>query len=164
MPGNFAAPEGPTTPGPFAAGLNRNEGTIPGVGVPMPLSVLSLDASAQGDQKQSLPGSMPFGGPPLPPGPHPSLLVANQQQGYQQNPQQIQQQAMQQQMAMPMASPNMPQLQPSSHMPMHPHLHLQRPPPQMPPFGMPSSIPSSMPGSLPPTSSTSHPMHPGPMV
>ncbi|XVE86165.1 hypothetical protein DITRI_Ditri18aG0013900 [Diplodiscus trichospermus] len=159
MPGNFAAPEGPTTPGPFAAGLTGNEGTIPGIGVPMPLSVPSLDASVQGDQKQSLPGSMPFGAPPLPPGPHPSLLVSNQQQGYQQNPQQMQQQ--QQQMPpMPMAPPNMQQLQPPSHMSLLPHPHLQRPPHQMPSFGIPSAIPSSMPGSLPP--SPSMPM-PGPM-
>ncbi|XP_022748405.1 flowering time control protein FY-like isoform X2 [Durio zibethinus] len=164
MPSNFAAPEGPITPGPFVPGLTRNEGTIPGVGVPMPLSIPSLDASVQGDQKQSLPGSMPFGAPPLPPGPHPSLLVANQQLGYQQNPQQIQQQqqqAMQQKMPpMPMAPPNMQQLQPPSHMPLLPHHHLQRPPPQMPPLGMPSAIPSSMPGSLAPSSSmpASHPM------
>ncbi|MBA0571062.1 hypothetical protein Golob_004656, partial [Gossypium lobatum] len=161
MPGSFAAPEGPTTPGPFAT---RNEGTIPGIGVPMPLSVPSLDASSQGDQKQLHPGSLPFGAPPLPPGPHPSLL-ANQQHGYQQNPQQIQQQqqqGMQQQMPpMPMGPPNM-QLQPPSHMPLLPHPHLQRPPPQMPPHGMASQ----MPGSLNPPSSmpTSHPMPmPGPM-
>ncbi|KAH1046119.1 hypothetical protein J1N35_036903 [Gossypium stocksii] len=161
MPGNFAAPEGPTTAGPFAT---RNEGTIPGIGVPMPLSVPSLDASSQGDQKQLHPGSLPFGAPPLPPGPHPSLL-ANQQHGYQQNPQQIQQQqqqGMQQQMPpMPMGPPNM-QLQPPSHMPLLPHPHLQRPPPQMPPLGMASQ----MPGSLNPPSSmpTSHPMPmPGPM-
>ncbi|KAK8505768.1 hypothetical protein V6N12_024751 [Hibiscus sabdariffa] len=155
MPGNFAAPEGPTTPGPFAT---RNEGTIPGIGVPMPLSVPSLDASSQGDQKQIHPGSMPFGAPPLPPGPHPSLL-ANQQHGYQQNPQQIQQQAMQ---PMPRAPPNMPQLQPPSHshMPLHlrPHPHLQRPPLQMPPHGMPSPVPSSMPGSFNPPSSIPGPL------
>ncbi|GJV78588.1 flowering time control protein FY-like protein isoform X1 [Tanacetum coccineum] len=47
MPVNFAGPEPPTTPGPFA-GMNRNEGTIPGIGVAMPLS---LDTSTQGDQK-----------------------------------------------------------------------------------------------------------------
>ncbi|GLT38491.1 hypothetical protein SLA2020_127380 [Shorea laevis] len=168
LPGNFAAPEAPTTPGPFAPGLSRNEGTIPGVGVPMPLSIPSIDASGQGDQKQPLSGSMPLGAPPLPPGPHPSLL-ANQQQGYQQNPQQMpqqQHQALPQQMPpLPMAPPNMPQLQPPSHIPMLPHLHLSRPPPQMPPLAMPSA-PSSMPGSLPPPSSmpTSLPVPmPGPM-
>ncbi|XP_039046087.1 flowering time control protein FY-like [Hibiscus syriacus] len=152
MPGNFAAPEGPTTPGPFAP---RNDGTIPGIGVPTPLSVPSLDASSQGDQKQIHPGPMPFGAPPLPPGPHPSLL-ANQQHGFQQNPQQIQQRTMQQQMA----PPNMQQLQPPSHshMPLHPHPHLQRPTPQMPPHGMPSPVPSSMPGSFNPTSSMPGPM------
>ncbi|KAJ6307408.1 hypothetical protein OIU76_017243 [Salix suchowensis] len=91
FPGNFPVPEPPTTPGPFAPGLTRNEGTIPGVGAAMPLSIQSLDAS-QGEQKQPLPISMSFGGPPLPPGPHPSLLASNQQQGYQQNPQQMPQQ------------------------------------------------------------------------
>ncbi|KAK8631235.1 hypothetical protein V6N13_079992 [Hibiscus sabdariffa] len=156
MPGNFAAPEGPTTPGPFAPGLTRNEGTIPGIGVAMP-----LDGSSQGDQKQTLPGSMPFGAPPLPPGPHPSLLAANQQHGYQLNPQQIQQRPVQQKMPpRPMVPPNMPQLQPGSHMSLLPHPHLQRPPPQMPPHGVPSPGPSSIPGSLPPHSSmpTSHQM------
>lgn len=157
MTGSFPVPEGPTTPGPFAPGLTRNEGTIPGVGVAMPLSIPSLDPSAQGEQKQPLPGSMPLGAPPLPPGPHPSLLAANQQQAYQQNPQQIpqhhhhqQHQGLPQQMsALPMPPPNMAQLQPPSHIALLPHPHLSRPPPQMPPLGMPSSIPSSMPGSMP---------------
>ncbi|KAF5469828.1 hypothetical protein F2P56_010387 [Juglans regia] len=163
MTGNFPAPEGPTTPGSFAPGLTRNEGTIPGVGVAMPLSIQSLDASAQGEQKQPLPVSMPVGAPPLPPGPHPSLLAANQQQSYQQQPQQIpphhhhhhqQHQTLPQQMSpLPMPPPNMSQLQPPSHLPLLPHPHLSRPPPQMVPLGMPSSIPSSMPGSLPMPSS-----------
>uniref|UniRef100_A0A2N9H2U1 Anaphase-promoting complex subunit 4 WD40 domain-containing protein n=2 Tax=Fagus sylvatica TaxID=28930 RepID=A0A2N9H2U1_FAGSY len=155
MTGNFPIPEGPTTPGPFPPGLTRNEGTIPGVGVAMPLSISSHDASAQGEQKQSLPVSMPLGAPPLPPGPHPSLLAANQQQAYHQNQQQISQQhphqhqALPQQMApLPMPPPNMGQLQPPSHLPLLPHPHLSRPPPQMSPHGMPSSIPSSMPGSM----------------
>ncbi|KAA8535628.1 hypothetical protein F0562_030631 [Nyssa sinensis] len=91
MSGNFPGPEAPTTPGPFAAGLMRNEGTIPGVGVAMPLSVPSLDPSTQGEQKLPLHVSMPLGAPPLPPGPHSSLLVANQL-AYQQNAQQVQQQ------------------------------------------------------------------------
>ncbi|XP_039060558.1 flowering time control protein FY-like [Hibiscus syriacus] len=100
---------------------------------------------------------MPFGAPPLPPGPHPSLLAANQQHGYQQTPQQIKQQPLQQQMPpRPIVPPNMPQLQPGSHMPMLPHPHLQCPPPQMAPHGVPSPGPSSMP--------TSHQMPmPGPM-
>ncbi|CAK7336538.1 unnamed protein product [Dovyalis caffra] len=152
FPGNFPVPEQPTTPGPFAPGLTRNEGTIPGIGAAMPLSIPSLDAS-QGDQKQSLPISMPFGAPPLPPGPHPSLLAGNQQQGYQQNPQQMPQQQHQplpQHMSpLPMPPPNMQQLQPPSHGPLLPHPHLPRPP-QMPPHGMPSPIPSSMPGPMPP--------------
>ncbi|KAF5445983.1 hypothetical protein F2P56_031650 [Juglans regia] len=154
MAGNFPVPEGPTTPGPFPPGLNRNEGTIPGVGIAMPLSIPALDASAQGDQKQPLPVSMSLGPPPLPPGPHPSLLAGNQQQAYQQNMQQIpqqqhhhQHQALPQQMS-PLPMPNMAQLQPPSHLPLLSHPHLSRPPPQMPPLGMPSSIPSSMPGSM----------------
>ncbi|GAY48628.1 hypothetical protein CUMW_113150 [Citrus unshiu] len=154
MPGNFPLPEGPTTPGPFAPGLTRNEGTIPGVGVAMPLSIPSFDSSAQGEQKQPL--SMPLGAPPLPPGPHPSLLTANQQQGYQQNPPPMppqQHQGHPQQMPhLAMPPQNMPQLQPPSHLPMLQHPHISRPPPQMPQLGMPSP----MPGSLPTPSS--HPM------
>ncbi|KAH9698487.1 WD REPEATS REGION domain-containing protein [Citrus sinensis] len=154
MPGNFPVPEGPTTPGPFAPGLTRNEGTIPGVGVAMPLSIPSFDSSAQGEQKQPL--SMPLGAPPLPPGPHPSLLTANQQQGYQQNPPPMppqQHQGHPQQMPhLAMPPQNMPQLQPPSHLPMLQHPHISRPPPQMPQLGMPSP----MPGSLPTPSS--HPM------
>ncbi|KAJ0045277.1 hypothetical protein Pint_05297 [Pistacia integerrima] len=167
MPGNFAVPEAPTTPGPFAPGLTRNDGTIPGIGVAMPLTIPAFDSSAQGEQKQPLPVSMPLGAPPLPPGPHPSLLAANQQQqGYQQNPQQQMPQQHQghphQMPPMPMQPPNMPQLQPPSHMPLLPHPHISRPPPQMPQHGMPSQIPSSMPGSLPVPSSHPMPM-PGPM-
>ncbi|XP_059649254.1 flowering time control protein FY isoform X2 [Cornus florida] len=167
MPGNFPGPETPTTPGPFAAGLTRNEGTIPGVGVAMPLSIPSLDSSAQGEQKPFLQVSMPSGAPPLPPGPHPSLLVANQQQAYQQNAQQVQQQhqALPQQMSsMPLPPQNLPQLQPPSHLPLLPHPHLPRPPPQLPPHGMPSSMPSSVPGSMPSSMPTSLQMQmPGPM-
>ena len=173
MTGNFPIPEGPTTPGPFPPGLTRNEGTIPGVGVAMPLSISSHDASAQGEQKQSLPVSMPLGAPPLPPGPHPSLLAANQQQAYHQNQQQIpqqhphQHQALPQQMAtLPMPPPNMGQLQPPSHLPLLPHPHLSRPPPQMSPHGMPSSIPSSMPGSMsmPSSGPASHQLSMPPVV
>ncbi|BAT89264.1 hypothetical protein LR48_Vigan08g004800 [Vigna angularis] len=156
--GNFPMAEGPTTPGPFAPGLTRNEGTIPGVGVAMPLSIPSLDMP-QGEQKQPHPVSM--GAPPLPPGPHPSLLNANQQQPYQQNPQQMppqhQHQGLPQQMGPLAMPPNMPQLQHPSHSPMVPHQHLPRPPPQMP-IGLPGSIPGI--SSVP----TSHPMPmPGPM-
>ena len=77
MTGNFPGLEPPTTPGPFATGLARKEGTIPGVGIAMPLSIPSLDTSAQGDQRPPLAVSMPLGAPPLPPGPHPSLLAGN---------------------------------------------------------------------------------------
>ncbi|KAL3537711.1 hypothetical protein ACH5RR_001077, partial [Cinchona calisaya] len=150
MAGNFPGLEAPTTPGSFAAGLTRNEGTIPGIGVAMPLSIPSLDSSAQGDQKPHISVSMPLGAPPLPPGPHPSLLSANQQQAYQQNAQQVQQhQQLPQQMSLPMPPPNMPQLlPPSAHQTLLPHPHLPRPP-QLQPLNTPSSIPSSMPGSLP---------------
>ncbi|KAL5570464.1 hypothetical protein UlMin_027039 [Ulmus minor] len=154
LTGNFQMSEGPTTPGPFPPGLTRNEGTIPGVGVAMPLSIPSLDTSAQGEHKQPHPVSMPLGAPPLPPGPHPSLMT-NQQQPYQQNPHQhISQQQHQkhhQQQMPPMPMQNMPQLQPPSHLPLLPHPHLPRPPHQMPPRGMPSSGPSHsmpMPGPM----------------
>lgn len=152
MPGNFPVPEGPTTPGPFAPGLTRNEGTIPGVGVAMPLTIPSFDSSVQGEQNQPL--SMPLGAPPLPPGPHPSLLTANQPQGYQQNPPQMppqRHQGLPQQMhPLPMQPQNMPQLQPPSHLPLLPHPHMSRPPPHMPQLGMPSpsSHPMSMPGPM----------------
>ncbi|CAI9102749.1 OLC1v1001068C1 [Oldenlandia corymbosa var. corymbosa] len=129
--------EGPTTPGPFGAGLTRNEGTIPGIGVAMPFSIQLLDSSTQGDQKPSMSVSMPLSAPPLPPGPHPSLVSSNQP--YQQNAQQVQQhQPMGQQMSLP-----------SAHQPLLPHPHLPRPPSQMQP-NTPSSIPSSMQGTLPP--------------
>ncbi|XP_027163798.1 flowering time control protein FY [Coffea eugenioides] len=150
MPGNFPGHEAPMTPGPFASGLTRNEGTIPGIGVAMPLSVPSLDSSAQADQKPPTSISTPLGAPPLPPGPHPSLLSSNQQQAYQQNAQLVQQhQQMAQQISLPVPPPNMPQLQPSAHQPLLPHPHLARPPPQLQPLNTPSSMPSSMPGSLP---------------
>ncbi|CAI0438904.1 unnamed protein product [Linum tenue] len=145
FPGNFPVLDQPLAPGgPFVPGLTRNEGTIPGVGAAMPFS---LDSPLHGDQTQPLPISMTLGAPPLPPGPHPSLLNPNQQhqqQRYQQNPQQ------QQMPPLPMPPPNMQQLQPPSHHSLLPHPHLPRPP-QMPPHGMPGSLPTpSMPGSLPP--------------
>ncbi|KAL0784368.1 hypothetical protein Bca101_000613 [Brassica carinata] len=132
---NFQPSEASPTPGAFVPGLTRKEGTIPGIGIAMP-----FDASSQGEHKQPLPGGM---APPLPPGPHPSLIGSGQQQGYQQqhhhhqgHPQQIP----------PM--PNMPHLQrpPSSHMPLHAH-HPR--PMQMPPHGHmpPSSMP--MPHQIP---------------
>ncbi|RID73342.1 hypothetical protein BRARA_B00498 [Brassica rapa] len=127
MPDNFQPSEASPTPGAFVPGLTRNEGTIPGIGIAMP-----FDASSQGEHNQPLPGGM---APPLPPGPHPSLIGSSQQQGYQQqhhhqghHPQQIP----------PM--PNMPHLQrpPPSHMPLRPH-HPR--PMQMPPHMPPSSMP-----------------------
>ncbi|KAL8144522.1 hypothetical protein V2J09_017554 [Rumex salicifolius] len=152
---NFSMPDGPTTPGSFPPGLARNEGTIPGVGAAMPLNFSSLDASSQGEQK---PGSMPLGAPPLPPGPHPSLLAPGQNPVYQQNPQQMQQQSVPQQMPpFPMGPPhNMQQLQPPSHMNVLQNPHLPRPLQQMPPLGMPGSM-----GGQP--SMQSHPSMPGSM-
>lgn len=164
MTGNFPVSDGPTTPGPFPPGLTRNEGTIPGIGVAMPLSIPSLDTSIHGEQKPPHQVSMSLGAPPLPPGPHPSLLAVNQQQQYQHNPQQQHQHQQhqghpQQMQPLSMPPPNMPQLQPPSHLPLLPHPHLPRPPTQMPPHGMPGSMP--MPSSVP--SSLSIQM-PGPMV
>ncbi|KAE9620889.1 putative transcription factor WD40-like family [Lupinus albus] len=141
--GNFAMPEGPTTPGPFPPGLTRNEGTIPGVGVAMPI----LDVP-HGEQIQPHPASM--GAPPLPPGPHPSLLNANQQRPYQQNPQQTpqhQHQGLPQQMGPLPMPPNMPQLQHPSQSSMVPYAHLPRPPPQMP-LGMPGPTSHPVPGPM----------------
>ncbi|KAG8391130.1 hypothetical protein BUALT_Bualt01G0155900 [Buddleja alternifolia] len=139
IPVPFPVPEAPTTPGPFGGGFNRNEGTIPGIGVAMP-----LDSSVQGEQRPPISGSMPLGAPPLPPGPHPSLLVGNQQQPYQQNAPPVQQhQSLPQQMSsLPLPPPNIPQMQ--SHLQ---HPNFPRPPPQLQPFNMSSNVPSSMPGS-----------------
>ncbi|XP_019238944.1 PREDICTED: uncharacterized protein LOC109218996 [Nicotiana attenuata] len=94
-----------------------------------------------------MPVSMPIGAPPLPPGPHPSLLAGNQQQAYQQNMQQAQhQQSLPQQMTShPLQPSNLPQLQPP-HMPLMPHPHLPRPPHQLQQVNMPGLL-SSMPGS-----------------
>ncbi|KAL8214638.1 hypothetical protein R6Q57_004087 [Mikania cordata] len=126
MPVNFVGSETPSTPGPFV-GLNRNEGTIPGIGIAMP-----LDTSTQGDQKPPVSSSMPLGAPPLPPGPHPSLF---QQQAFQQTPQQHHQQMT------PLQPPNMQPIQLQTHMPLLPHPHLPRPPLQMSPHNMPGSMP-----------------------
>lgn len=145
IPGNFPGPEPPITPGPFAPGLPRNEGTIPGIGVAMPLS---LDTSVQGGSESRAPlggASMPSGPPPLPPGPHPSLV--SQQQAYQQNPQQMQHHP-QPMNSLPMPPQNLTQLQPPSHVPILQHPHLPRPP-QLQPLSMPPSMPSSMPLQMP---------------
>ncbi|KAJ6831487.1 flowering time control protein FY [Iris pallida] len=148
----FPISESPPTPGAFAVGLSRNEGTIPGIGVAMPLSVQSLDGSDQGEQRQQIPGILPSGAPPLPPGPHPSLLASGQQQTYQQMPQQVlppqqpqhQHSPFPQQMSQMLLPPNLPQLQP--HLPLLSHPHLPRPPSQISPLGMPGSLP--MPSSM----------------
>lgn len=136
--GGFQMPEPPITPGPFAPGLSRNEGTIPGIGVAMTLAGQSFDGS-DGEQRPSIPG-LPPGQPPLPPGPHPSLL--GQQQQYQQIPQQQHPQFSQP------PPPNMPQLQAPAHM--LSHSQGSRPTlPQLPPMGGPS-VPSQVNPPLPP--------------
>ncbi|KAM3282247.1 hypothetical protein P3S67_025892 [Capsicum chacoense] len=113
MPCNFPGLEAPSTPGAFASSILQTEGTIPGVGTAVPLSIPSLDSSPQGEQKTSVPVSMPLGAPPLPHGPHPSLLASNQQQAYQQNMQQVQQQQSlpQQLTSLPLQPSNLPQLE-----------------------------------------------------
>lgn len=62
LSGNFPVPEGSTTPAAFSAQQTRNEGTIPGVGVALQLSIPLLDTLAQGDQNHH-PILMPFRGP-----------------------------------------------------------------------------------------------------
>lgn len=156
VPVPFSMPETATTPGPFGAGLARNEGTIPGIGAAMPLAIPSLDSSAQGEQKPPTSLSMPLGAPPLPPGPHPSLLMGKQQQPYQQNAPPVQQhQSLPQQMSS--LPPNFSSLQPP-HLPLLQHPHLSRPGPQIQPHNTSAIVPSSMPGSMPNQSM------PGPMV
>ncbi|KAL8546829.1 hypothetical protein ACS0TY_006520 [Phlomoides rotata] len=139
----FQMAEPPTTPGPFGPGLARNEGTIPGIGAAMPLAISSLDSSAQGEQKPPMSGP-----PPLPPGPHPSLLAGKQQQPYQQNAPQQHQSLPQQMSPLPLPPPNLPQMQPPSHMPLLPHPHLSRPPPQLQQLNTSGNVQSSMPGSM----------------
>ncbi|KAM3360160.1 hypothetical protein P3S68_019872 [Capsicum galapagoense] len=113
MPGNIPGFEAPSTPGAFASGILQTKGTIPGVGTTVPLSIPSLDSSPQGEHKTSMPVSMSLGAPPLPHGPHPSLLASNQQQAYQQNMQQVQQQQSlpQQLTSLPLQTSNLPQLE-----------------------------------------------------
>ncbi|XP_047337683.1 flowering time control protein FY [Impatiens glandulifera] len=125
MIGGYPSNEPPTPTGPFGPGLSN----IPGVGLAMPLSI---DSSGQGEQKTPMSLSMPTGGPPpLPPGPHPSVLNTNPQQIYQQMP-----------------PPNMQQFQSSPQMPMMSHPHFQRPSHQLPPHGMPASLPMPAPGLM----------------
>jgi polyadenylation factor subunit 2 len=127
-------PEPPITSVPFAAGLSRNESTIPGVGAAMPLAGQSFDGSDQGEQRPSNPG-LPPGQPPLPPGPHPFLLAAGQQQQYQQMPQQQHPQFPQRP-----PPPNMPPFQPPAHM--APRPQGSRPPiTQLPSMGGPVNPP-----------------------
>ncbi|KAI3876860.1 hypothetical protein MKW92_035909 [Papaver armeniacum] len=134
VPSNFPIP-----------GLPRIEGIIPGIEVAMPLSIPSIGTSHQGEQQQqSFPVSMPVfvGAPPLPPGPHPSLLAPGQ--SYQQfshhmPPQQQQHQPYQQQIPSLQVPPsNMPQMRPPpSHLSFPPHSH-SRPPPMSGSSPMPS--------------------------
>lgn len=145
--------EAPTNMGQMPPGLTRNDGTIPGIGVAMPLS---HDNTGQADQRPGIFPQMPLGAPPLPPGPRPPLFASNQQQGYQQiqNPPQHQGNLQQ------MPPPNMQQLQPPPHMLMLQQSQFPRPPQHLP-HGMPSNIPTSMP--IPMASSLSGQM-PGQMV
>ncbi|KAJ1695724.1 hypothetical protein LUZ63_012422 [Rhynchospora breviuscula] len=142
--GGFAPPDAaPPTPGAFVPGLSRSDGTIPGIGVAM-----TLDGS-----DQAIPGLVSSAPPPLPPGPHPSLLASNPQQQQQQFPQGGQQQQQQQQQqlpGMPMVPQNLTQLQPGQ-MPMlitHPH-GPHSPFGQMPPIGAPGGPPQMPPGNPP---------------
>ncbi|CAA7405947.1 unnamed protein product [Spirodela intermedia] len=135
--GGYPIPEHPTTPGPFGAA--RNEGTIPGVGVAMPLSMPSHDGSDQGGDQRHPHSTLAIGAaPPLPPGPHPSLLSSTQQQPFQQTPQQM--------LSLPLPPPNLSQLQPpSSHLPLLPHPHLPRATSSVPgPLPTSMSLPNSM--------------------
>uniref|UniRef100_A0A0C9RQ84 TSA: Wollemia nobilis Ref_Wollemi_Transcript_3071_3189 transcribed RNA sequence n=1 Tax=Wollemia nobilis TaxID=56998 RepID=A0A0C9RQ84_9CONI len=176
---NFQPSEGPTTPGPFAAGgTMRGEGTIPGVGAAMPLSLPTLDTTAQADSPQpplltSAPQGVHPGGPHPPFAPHPLIATSNQQV-YQQTQQVPSQQQQQHQMVPPSQPPQPPNLPQQSQQPqqlqgppMHLPLHAHPPPPpprpplqQPPQLGMPSSMPISMPSStgIPMASSMSVPM------
>ncbi|KAK6119218.1 hypothetical protein DH2020_047033 [Rehmannia glutinosa] len=111
---------------------------------PVPEPPQLLDHLELGEQKP------PLAAPPLPPGPHPSLLMGKQQQPYQQNAPQVQQhQALPQQMSsMPLPPPNLPQLQNPSHLPLLSHPHLPRHPQQLQPLNTSANAPSSMPGSM----------------
>ncbi|CAN6444029.1 unnamed protein product [Victoria cruziana] len=150
--GNFPAPDAPPTPGPFAAGLARSDGTIPGVGAAMPFSMLPLDGSDHGEQRLPIAASNPIA--PHPPSvPHPSLLQPNQQ-AYQQVPQhvpgQLQHKPLQPPM-MPLPPTSLPQLQPPSQLPLLAHpSHLPRPPPiQFPSLSIPASGSASNALSMP---------------
>ncbi|KAF3771895.1 Flowering time control protein [Nymphaea thermarum] len=145
--GNFPVPDAPPTPGPFAAGLARSDGTIPGVGTAMPFAMLPLDGSDQGEQRHPIPVSNPMLAPHPPSVPHPSLLQPTQQ-GYPQVPQQVagqhQHQPLQPPM-MPLPPTTLSQLQPPSQLPLLAHpSHLHRPPPiQFPSLSVPASTPSN---------------------
>ncbi|XP_026410823.1 uncharacterized protein LOC113306054 [Papaver somniferum] len=142
VPSNFSVPDGPST-GPFATGLPRNEGAIPGIGVAMRLSMPFRQRIGGEQQRQSFPVSMLVRPPQLPLGSHPSLLAPGQ--SYHQffphmlPPQQQHHQPYQQQI---------PSLQvPPSNMPLISHSHLSRPP-QMAGFLLMLSVSNSQ--QLPP--------------
>ena len=128
--------EHPTTPGPF--GGPRNEGTIPGVGAAMPLSLPGLDVLEQGDQRHSIPGLPASSAPPLPPGPHPSLLSVTGGGSSSSSQQGLYQQM--QIMSLPLPPPLLSPHQHPSHLPLLPHPHLPRPV---------SSVPGPLPTSVP---------------
>ncbi|XP_057864713.2 flowering time control protein FY isoform X2 [Cryptomeria japonica] len=174
VPGrSFQTGEGPTTPGPFAAGgAMRVEGTIPGVGAAMPFMLPTLDMTSQPEPPQqmvlgSAPQGVHPGGPHPPFAPHPSIATSSQQmyQQIQQIPTQQQQQhqmipQLQQASTLPQQLPNIQQqLQQAQQLqgpPMHLGLHAHPPPPPPRPplpqpsqLGMPSSMPLSIPSTLP---------------
>ncbi|XP_049934078.1 flowering time control protein FY isoform X3 [Nymphaea colorata] len=119
--GNFPVPDAPTTPGPFAAGLARSDGTIPGVGTAMPFAMSPLDGSDQGQQSHPIP-------------------VPGQHQHHPLQPP-----------MMPLPPITLPQLQPPSQLPLLAHpSHFPRPPPtQFPSLSVPASTPSSNALSMP---------------
>ncbi|XP_078178962.1 transducin/WD40 repeat-like superfamily protein isoform X2 [Carex rostrata] len=131
--GGFAQPEAASpNPGQFVPGLSRSDGAIPG---------MSLDGLDQG-----IPGLVSSAQPPLPPGPHPSLLASNSQQQQQQYPQGGQQQQQQQLPGMPM----MPQLQPGQMPMVLTHPHGAHPPfGQISPMGVTGAPPQMPPGNPP---------------
>eukprot|EP00252_Welwitschia_mirabilis_P009280 TRINITY_DN2173_c0_g1_i2.p1 TRINITY_DN2173_c0_g1~~TRINITY_DN2173_c0_g1_i2.p1 ORF type:complete len:768 (+),score=148.79 TRINITY_DN2173_c0_g1_i2:520-2823(+) len=172
--------EGLTIPGPFASGTVRSEGTIPGVGVAMPLSVPTLDTNPLADPLQqsvlgTIPGIHPTGSLPSYPS-HPS--VPTNQQPYQQA-QQVQAQQQQQQVQQPHPhAPPFPiqppplqqqqlQLQQTGQPMQGPHpmplaMHPHQPPPPPPPAPRPPLPPLQMggPSSMPSAAGSSESMLP----
>ncbi|KAL4199064.1 hypothetical protein AMTRI_Chr03g49300 [Amborella trichopoda] len=117
---NFPLPKASAGLGAFPSRLTRNEGTIPGVGVTMPLSIPIPDSSEQGEQRPPLQVLMPMAQPPLPLVPHPFLLESTQ---YNQIPQEVRAPQM---VSLPLPTPLSPIPHPS-HLAMPQHMHMPRP-------------------------------------